>query len=160
MFMELVRKGRVPMFGLAMVGVAPSILPAQGARDMVLAAVHQLFSAMTERNTVGIARVMHPAWQGYSVTMSPDSAVVGNDSYSAFMGLVAKSAQRVVERIWDPTVEVHGAMATVWAPYDLHVDGKFAYCGVDAFTLARTAGGWKMLSITFTVEPTGCKASP
>lgn len=63
MFKELVRKARVAMFGLAMVAVAPNILSAQSARDSVLTAVHQLFSAMAERDTVGITRVTYLAWQ-------------------------------------------------------------------------------------------------
>jgi hypothetical protein len=62
--------------------------------------------------------------------------------------------------MWTPAVHVHGAIAVVWAPYDFHIDGKFSHCGVDTFSLVRTATGWQISGISYTVEPTGCAASP
>jgi hypothetical protein len=48
----------------------------------------------------------------------------------------------------------------VWTPYDFHIDGEFSHCGIDAFNMVRTDEGWKIASIVWTVERTGCENSP
>ena len=48
----------------------------------------------------------------------------------------------------------------VWAPYDFHVNGAFSHCGVDVFSLVRTAEGWRIAAVAYTVEREGCAPSP
>jgi hypothetical protein len=48
----------------------------------------------------------------------------------------------------------------VHAPYDFHIDGKFSHCGTDVFTLVRAKGEWRIVSIVYTVQRTGCAPSP
>ena len=43
---------------------------------------------------------------------------------------------------------------------DFWVDGKFSHCGIDIFDLVKTAEGWKISGLTYTVERTGCAPSP
>jgi hypothetical protein len=62
--------------------------------------------------------------------------------------------------MWDARVKIHGPIAVVWTPYDFYRGGRFSHCGVDAFTLVRVAGGWRIATGTYTVEPAGCPASP
>ena len=62
--------------------------------------------------------------------------------------------------MWHPRVELHGDVASVWAPYDFHRDGAFSHCGVDAFTLLRGDGGWVITGATYTVETADCPPSP
>jgi hypothetical protein len=64
------------------------------------------------------------------------------------------------ERIWNPTVFIEGPMAVVWAPYDFHVDGRFTHCGIDTATLFHDGKGWRMLSLAYTVQPSGCPPTP
>lgn len=64
------------------------------------------------------------------------------------------------ERIWSPTVMIEGPMAVVWAPYDFHVDGKFTHCGIDTATLFHDGSRWRMLSLAYTVQPSGCPPTP
>jgi len=62
--------------------------------------------------------------------------------------------------MWEPTVLVHGPLAVVWAAYDFHRNKTFSHCGVDAFTLLRSPTGWKIATVSYTTEATGCKPSP
>jgi hypothetical protein len=48
-------------------------------------------------------------------------------------------------------------MAQVWGDYEFFRDGKFGHCGVDSASLFKTAEGWKIATIVYTVETTGCK---
>jgi hypothetical protein len=60
------------------------------------------------------------------------------------------------ERYWSPTVLVRGAMALMWAPYEFKIDGETSHCGIDAFSLARIDGQWKISNSMWTVEPRAC----
>ncbi len=55
---------------------------------------------------------------------------------------------------------MRGKIANVWAEYDFHSNGKFAHCGIDTFLLLKTDEGWKIFSLTYTMETHGCKDSP
>jgi hypothetical protein len=79
---------------------------------------------------------------------------------SAFVAFLARSTDRMLERIWSPQLLVRGGLAQLWAPYDFHVNGKRTHCGVDSFTLIKGATGWRVAAIAYTVETTGCLDSP
>lgn len=65
------------------------------------------------------------------------------------------------ERGFHPTVHVSGPLAVVWMPYDFYRDGKWSHCGVDAFTLLRTANGWRIATLSWSVEqPPACQPHP
>ena len=55
---------------------------------------------------------------------------------------------------------VHGSLAIVRAPYDFFVDGVFSHCGVDAFTMVRSRGEWRISHVVYTTQRQGCAPSP
>jgi hypothetical protein len=63
------------------------------------------------------------------------------------------------ERIWNPEVKVNGLIATLWAPYDFWLDGKYSHCGVDQFDFIKTEEGWKIAGGVYSVE-SKCAPSP
>jgi hypothetical protein len=126
----------------------------------VVAAAQRLFDAMARRDTVAARALLLPGSQFVSLRSTGQAATPRQQSDSAFLRSLASGSQRLLERMWTPTVHVHGALAVVWAPYDFHIDGKFSHCGVDTFSLLHTAGGWQISGIVYTVETTGCAASP
>ncbi len=81
-------------------------------------------------------------------------------SDTGFNVSLATSKVRLTERMWTPTVVLHGTIAEVHAPYDFHIDGKFSHCGTDLFTVVRATGEWRIASIIYTVQRTGCAPSP
>jgi hypothetical protein len=56
-----------------------------------------------------------------------------------------------------PRVSIHGRLAQVWGEYEFTRGGKFSHCGVDTASLIKTPEGWKIASLVFTAETTGCK---
>jgi len=67
----------------------------------------------------------------------------------------------IEERGFDPEVRISGPLAMVWLPYDLYLDGEWSHCGVDAFTLLRIDGDWRIASLAWTIEqPPACKGHP
>jgi hypothetical protein len=51
------------------------------------------------------------------------------------------------ERILDYNIQIDGTMAHAWTPYEFYINGKFSHKGVNAFTLFKTAEGWKIVHL-------------
>ena len=49
-------------------------------------------------------------------------------------------------------VQVDGPLATVWAEYQVLIEGKLSHCGYDAFHLVRRSEGWKVLNVSDTFQ--------
>jgi hypothetical protein len=128
-------------------------------RDAVLKTVQAFFDTMTAKDVDGARRILQPQGRFHAMRMrdgKPDVRAFANEEY--FADLQA-SKQQMRERIWNPEVRVHGLIATVTAPYDFWIDGKFSHCGVDAFDLIKTEDGWKLAGGVYTVE-SKCEPSP
>jgi hypothetical protein len=81
-------------------------------------------------------------------------------SHQEFFDSLPKGQGKSLERMWNPDVRIHGAIATVTTPYDFHRDGKFSHCGIDVFNLVKTPDGWKIAGAMWTIQRTGCPPSP
>jgi hypothetical protein len=65
------------------------------------------------------------------------------------------------ERGFDPTARVQDRVAQVWVPYDLYIGDKWSHCGVDAFTLIKSEGRWRVAALIYTIEqPPACRKHP
>jgi len=132
----------------------------QTPRDSVVAAVNEFFRAMTARDTAALARVQLTDGVLYAARVQGDSVAIRRGTFEGFTQQLAGLKDTYVERMWEPTVLVHGPLAVVWASYDFHRNKTFSHCGVDAFTLLRSPTGWKIATISYTTEATGCRPSP
>jgi ketosteroid isomerase-like protein len=154
--MRGVRRGLVL---LLLAGVAPD-LGAQTAEDSVRATVQEFFRTMTARDSAGARRVLLDDGVTWGMRESDKGFVTWRQAHAEYLARLGKPGEKWLERMWQPTVLVHGRVATLWTAYDFHVDGTFSHCGVDAITLVRTDDGWRIASFVYTVEPTGCAPSP
>ena len=145
---------------LALALAAPGSVRAQTAQDSVVATVQEFFRAMTANDSAAMARVLRRDGQYYGTRQGRDSLMVFRVSNATYLDGMPQGRDTMVERMWNPTVQVHGPIATLWAPYDIHRNGAFVHCGVDSFQLVRTRRGWQIVAILFTMEPTACAPSP
>ena len=133
---------------------------AQTARDSVIATVNEFFRAMTAKDTAAARRVEREDGVSFAVRVRPESTTISRNTTERYLQQLANMRDTYVERMWEPTVLIHGPVAVVWAPYDIHKNGQFLHCGVDAFTLIRSKTGWQIATTSYTAEPVGCKPSP
>jgi len=125
-------------------------------RDAVLKVVQAFFDTMTGRDIDGAREILVPQGRFHAMRTGAEPRPLSNEEYLAQL---QASKQTMRERIWNPDVRVHGSIATMWAPYDFWIDGKFSHCGVDAFDLIRTDKGWKIAGGVYTLE-SKCEPSP
>jgi ketosteroid isomerase-like protein len=129
-------------------------------RDAVITAVQALFDAMRTRDTSAIRDAFTPGAQLVSVRTVPGApARMQTQPLAAFVTSIGRASEELVERMWDPRVEVAGDIASLWAPYEFRIGANFSHCGHDAVHLVRTAEGWKIAGIAYTVVTTGCSGS-
>lgn len=137
-----------------------STLRAQTARDSIVATVQEFFRSMEANDADAARRIMLPEGHSVATWRMGDSSVVRSATFQSHFDRLRAAKDTVLERMWEPTVQVHQTVAVLWTPYDLYVNGKFSHCGIDAFSLVRRKGGWMISSVIYTVEPTGCAPSP
>jgi uncharacterized protein YciI len=140
-------------------GAARRAAPAT-ARDSVVAVVDEVLRAMASNDVETSRRVLLPGGVGFSTRQTPEGMHIRRESNGEYLEWLAQNADVMVERMWNHSVAVHGAIATLWAPYDFYVNHTFSHCGVNAVQLIRTADGWRVANWIWTVEPEGCAPSP
>lgn len=124
----------------------------------VIETVQAFFDAMAAKDGATLQALL--VSDGRVTSFRDDSGVPRISEQGAMAASIADAEARFLERMWDPTVLVHGPIAQLWAPYDFWVDGEFSHCGVDSFTLVRAEGRWRIANMTYTVEREGCAPSP
>lgn len=132
---------------------------ATAERDAVLKTMQAFFDTMTARDVEGARQVLQPQGRFHAMSLKdgkPDVRAFANEEYFAQL---QASKQKMQERIWSPEIRVNGLIATIVAPYDFWIDGKYSHCGVDAFDLIKTEEGWKIAGGVYTVEHQ-CAPSP
>jgi hypothetical protein len=140
--------------------VLGSLQPDAGERDAVVAVVQRFFDSMASRDVALATSVLVSDGRLFSVRQEKGESVVRSTTIKEYLDRMPAGKERLLERMWNPEVKVHGGIATLWAPYDFYRDGKFSHCGIDAFDLVKTSSGWQIAGAVYTIERTNCPPSP
>ncbi len=123
----------------------------------VIAAAQALFDAMEALDPEAFRDSMVP--EGFLVAVGFET--MQRTTRDRFATRLAEQTQPMFERMWDPQVRIDGPVATLWAPYDFYRGIEFSHCGIDAFQLANTPEGWKVIMVSYTVQmPPDCDTHP
>jgi hypothetical protein len=142
-------------FAVLLLAALPLLAQSVGDEKAVVAVVQKTFDGMAAHDEAMIRSTMLPDARLYSVRNDAAPSVVAFDDW---VKRIAAAPGKLLERFTGkPAVSVRGRIAQVWGEYEFLRDGKFTHCGVDTVTLFKTADGWKIASLAFTVETTGCK---
>lgn len=149
----------VPLVALAS---SPSAAGTEAASPevQVVSVVEQFLDALGRRDVVVTRKLLVDQGHFYRVRGEGVDTEMRISTHEQFFERLGQGDGTFTERIWEPEVLVHGSIATVWAPYDFHIDGERSHCGVNAFHLVRTKDGWRIATTLYTVEPDGCGESP
>jgi hypothetical protein len=126
----------------------------EAAKANVLAVVQRFLDALAARDPVACKSTLAP--EGQLQAMNEGGAKGPTISYRLlgdFADRLTTWKERPLERIGNPTVLLQGRIATVWAPYDFHREGKFSHSGIDVFTLMRAGDDWKIVNLAFNIQP-------
>ncbi len=130
---------------------APILAQADGAE--VVAVVEQFFTGMRTKDSTMIRGTVDPLARLILVTPQGEARAL---SLGDFIQRVTTGQEVFDEKIFEPEVRIDGSMATLWAAYDILIDGTFSHCGFDAFQLSKLATGWKITQISDSRTRQGC----
>ncbi len=84
-----------------------------------------------------------------SISESSKGSELKNQSPKDFYRSIATipANMKFEERILNYSIQVDGAMAHVWTPYEFYINNKLSHKGVNAFTLFKDNGLWKIIYI-------------
>ncbi len=132
---------------------------AQGDREQILALVDSALAAVNRNDPIALTDLMLEEavlFRAFVVDGVPRHRARSRAEERA-----TRYEGRLVERGFRPEVRISGGLAAVWLPYDFHHDGTWSHCGVDQFTLVRTATGWRIATMSWTIEqPPACEPHP
>lgn len=135
---------------------------AQTTEDSVKASVNQLFKAMHDADAAALLAVFDDSAVLETIVTTRDGQVkVQRESPAAFAAFLQKEEPgNADEQISFGAVHTDGNMAVVWTPYYFFYKKKFSHCGVNAFTLVRTGGQWRIRYIIDTRRKEPCLTKP
>ena len=126
---------------------------AQDSKKEVLKVVTNFFNTMETKDSVAFNNLFLENAYAYSVRQHSDSILVRNSILKA-----STSKNTLKERLREEEITIHinNNVAAVWAPYDFWINEEHSHCGYEVFTLIKKDTGWKIASLTYSVEQDAC----
>lgn len=125
----------------------------------VKAVVAKLFKAMELGDSAMLTSTFYkPVTLGTIVRDKNGDTVLRPESSIADFAKAVGTPHKEVwhEEIWAVKVQLDDNFAQVWCDYAFYIDKTFSHCGVDAFQLIKSKGGWKIFHLADTRRKTGC----
>ncbi|MEO5905914.1 MAG: hypothetical protein ABIQ11_04275 [Saprospiraceae bacterium] len=133
-----------------------SFSQAEEEREKVLSVVQDFFVALETQDTVLFQSLFIDYAFNHYVREFQDSTKTWVETGTQNPdGFTFKPNRILTERLTgqDLEVKIHKRIAMVWSPYNFWVNEEFSHCGIDVFTMFKTDAGWKISSVSFSVEP-------
>jgi hypothetical protein len=126
------------------------ILIAQDAE--VKKSIDMFFEGMHTADTLKIKSVCTDTMILQSVGEGKNGAKLTTDKVSEFYKSIADipKEMKIEERLLNYKIQVDGAMAHAWTPYEFYINGKLSHKGVNSFQLFKDKGIWKIIYIVDT----------
>lgn len=82
-----------------------------------------------------------------SISQGPKETKLLNGLPAEFYKSIAAIPDKMQfqEKITSYNIQVDGAMAHAWTPYEFYINGKLSHKGVNAFTLFKENNVWKII---------------
>ena len=84
--------------------------------------------------------------------------VVRTEDISSFLKSIVSIPDTInfQEKILSFNIQVDGAMANAWTPYEFWYKDAFSHCGVNSFQLFKEDADWKIIYLIDTRRKKGC----
>ncbi len=133
----------------------------QSEIEAVEKVIDQFFEGFHQKNIEKLRETLDESPQLFTTYRAKDSSYhLKSSDFEKFILAVVNRPEspRWEEKILSKTVQIDGALAQLWAPYEFWLDNKFLHCGANAFTLRKTASGWKIIHLIDSRRQTDCRS--
>ncbi|UFH56069.1 hypothetical protein [Spirosoma sp. KNUC1025] len=121
-----------------------------------------LFDGMRKGDSTQIKNTVMTGATLQTVAKNKDGEVsVRNEDMSKFAASVVKYPPFTLdERLSGMDIKIDAELATAWTPYVFYLKEQKSHCGVNAFTLVKVSGNWKIQNIIDTRRKENCPDLP
>ncbi|MVM40805.1 hypothetical protein GO730_29085 [Spirosoma sp. HMF3257] len=137
---------------------------AQSSEDeaAVRTTIKLMFDGMRKGDSTQIKNSVLPGATLQSIAKNKEGQVsVRNEDMSKFAASVTKyPAFTLDERLSGMEIKIDAELATAWTPYVFYLKDVKSHCGVNAFTLVKVNGNWKIQNIIDTRRKENCPDLP
>ena len=123
----------------------------EAEKKEIVGKVNLFFKSLETKDTFLYKTLVYPNAQIWAIRPQQDTLNVAMRSFSDDFIRLATMKQVIEEKLLSIEIKIHNNIAVAWVPYTLSFSGKFSHCGVDVFTLLKTAEGWKIVSTVYSV---------
>lgn len=87
------------------------------------------------------------------------NSVIRNEDFGKFLKSIASipDTLQFKEKLMSFNIQVDGAMANAWTPYEFWMNNTFHHCGVNSFQLFKDENAWKIIYLIDTRRKEDCQ---
>lgn len=111
--------------------------------------IGKFFNAFHQRDSIALKKVCSENLVLHSISESEKGTKFSVEKAANFYKSIATIpiSIKFEEKILSFKVQVDGAMAHVWTPYEFYVNDQLSHSGVNSFQLYKENDGWKVVYI-------------
>lgn len=111
--------------------------------------IETFFEGFHAQDTLKIKSICSDKMFLQSIVEKGTQNTLTDETSSKFYLAIASipNTMKFEERILKYSIQIDGAMAHAWTPYEFYVNSKLSHKGVNAFTLFKENGVWKIIYI-------------
>jgi hypothetical protein len=124
----------------------------------VMQSLESMLTAMRQRDAQGLRTVFHEHVRMTLLRPAPNggtrAVVLTGEQFIA--AATNPNGPILDEPVRNPVLHIDGDLATLWAEYQVRINGKVSHCGYDSFQFVRVSGAWKVIAVADTFRQQGC----
>lgn len=121
----------------------------QAQKEEVQKTIETFFAGFHAKDSVKMKSVCSENMILQSIKESPKGNKCSEETPKAFYTSIASipADMKFEERMVSCNIQVDGTMAQAWTPYEFYINDKLSHKGVNAFTLYKDNGQWKIIHL-------------
>jgi hypothetical protein len=131
---------------------------APAEKENVISVVQQLLDVLETGDIEKGKKTVIPGAFLAAVYDGDSENPVNYRTFAEFFNSLAQSKDRRKETMSGVKIEIHKKIALVWGDYKLFLNRQLHHCGVNAFSLIKKKGAWKIANVVYTYETEECGA--
>lgn len=114
--------------------------------------INIFFEGLQSADTLKIKSVCSESLILQSISEGKAGTKLNTEKASEFFKSIAgiPAGMKIEERLLDYKIQIDGAMAHAWTPYEFYINDKLSHKGVNSFQLFNDKGTWKIIYIVDT----------
>lgn len=121
----------------------------QAQNQEIQKVIETFFIAFHAKDSIKLKTLCEDDMILQSIAESSKGNILSNEKLQTFYKSIASIPVdlKFFEKILSFSIQVDGAMAHAWTPYEFYINEKLSHKGVNAFTLFKEDNSWKIIHL-------------